>query len=500
MADLARFSGQLIFVFALWCGCTLFIAPVIQAQSATPPTAWYSVTSLPVALADRNAILREGFIYVIGGKTPQGPLAAVYRNTIGPGVELAPNWTKLPTLVRRRHSHATVMTDAFVYTVGGLSINEEGREGISSSLYYSQFLNDGELAGWDDRVHWHKLPFGIYASDATLLNNYLYLAGGATDKDKASQRVYVTQLKVDGSVDNEKFTASLPKTSLHHALVGYQNWLYVIGGLEDTGKAIYSHIYRAEVKPDGSLAAWSYLTDLPDSATNPQPKGRYYSEALIRDGHLLVLGGRDATQSLSDVLSAPILADGTLGPWQFLPPLPAPRHRFGAALGAAGQIYITGGLHLTGTQKIEDVYHAEVYVLTQLPAPVCYLTNTPFTALAAGASVTYKVTCRVTPSFPVNGVTVSIPVPEGITFQRAEQGGTLSFEQTNVVWQLGNQDPSQEFSVTYHGQASSAITPTVAIVNPGATIDWQFRGQPSTATTNLVVNSSSQSFLPAIHK
>lgn len=464
------------------------------AQSSSPPEDWYEVTQIPQPLADRNAVIGKNpdFIYVIEGKNSSGaPVAEVYRAKIGPGVLLSTGWVTLnhDETFAKHYSLAVVTLDDFVYTIGGR--NE--KDHISQSIYQAQFTGDGDIPTW------HRLediPTPLYAHDAAILNGYVYIVGGVDQHEKDVDTVYYAPILSDGKLGPKHLTTKLPRTLRLHSVVAYQHWLYVIGGKDNLNKA-RAEIYKAEVMSDGRLTGWVWLADLPDSPTNPQPKPRYHSEALVRQGKLVILGGRDDTTVFSDTLSAPILPDdGTLGAWEFGPAMLQPRYRFGAALGSLDQIYVTGGLSLNAAGK--EIYHDNVYVLAKSPTITCQLYNTPPGSIAPGAMITYTITCQVGVTFPADQVVLSASIPAGLNFVDA-QGGVQP--NNNVLhWNLNVLAPATTISVSYRAEYPTETEPGRLITNPGATVTWQAISRSYSAQSNPTLNNGELLFLPVALK
>jgi N-acetylneuraminic acid mutarotase len=141
----------------------------------------------------------------------------------------------------------------------------------------------------------------------------------------------------------------LPVTPLPYAAQGIclaasHGYLYAAGGWN--GSSVIAAVYRAAVGVDGSLGAWQACTSL--------PAGRAYAGVAVANEHLFVAGGWDSATLRSEVYSAPINADGSLGAWQAVTVLPAAAH--GLSLTAAeGHLFAVGGQLAPGT------YSAAVY-------------------------------------------------------------------------------------------------------------------------------------------
>lgn len=113
--------------------------------------------------------------------------------------------------------------------------------------------------------------------------------------------------------EGRSFAAAVVANS-GNSLVPGNGDVYLVGGLDPSGAPTNS-VYYAPVEAGGSLGAWARTTSL--------PQARYAHGAVLFHGRIYVAGGIGADGSpVSDVWSAKLRADGTIGPWQPLPDLP----------------------------------------------------------------------------------------------------------------------------------------------------------------------------------
>jgi Tol biopolymer transport system component len=111
--------------------------------------------------------------------------------------------------------------------------------------------------------------------------------------------------------------------------------IYVLGGMEnEIDRFLHDTIERTTINPDGSLQPWQIIGTLPGP--------RWQFESMAIDGYLYVVGGSTDTQELAEVIYAEIQGDGSLGPWQATSPLNVARSRFGLA-SVNGYLYAIGG-------------------------------------------------------------------------------------------------------------------------------------------------------------
>ena len=124
--------------------------------------------------------------------------------------------------------------------------------------------------------------------------------------------------------------APLPKPRGHLAGAVLGDRIYALGGTDrhdpDPLDVPWVHRY------DDSSGVWTEVAPL------PTPRSHFEQSTLVRNGRLLVLGGRDLPgnrESLADVTEYDPVADR----WVALPPMPKPLHSPSAAL-LGGRIYV----------------------------------------------------------------------------------------------------------------------------------------------------------------
>ena len=91
-----------------------------------------------------------------------------------------------------------------------------------------------------------------------------------------------------------------PASSLREPTsVAYDGFLYVLGGI-GAGSRPFGDVQRAPILANGTLG--------PFSATTALPRARRGHSTIARDGFLYVVGGTDGSFLMRDVQVAPILS------------------------------------------------------------------------------------------------------------------------------------------------------------------------------------------------
>lgn len=133
---------------------------------------------------------------------------------------------------------------------------------------------------------------------------------------------------------------------VRHAV--HNGYVYTIGGEKmGTGR---NNVWYSEILEDGSLAEpWLSTTSLPG--------GRMYHGCFVHNNYIYVLGGWGSGSYRSDVWSAEIQADGSVGSWQSTTDLPSPRSGFNMAV-CNGYLYVVGGYN--GSSDLTEVVYAHI--------------------------------------------------------------------------------------------------------------------------------------------
>lgn len=145
-------------------------------------------------------------------------------------------------------------------------------------------------------------------------------------------------------------TTPLPSPRILLCVAAFGNRLYASGGfVAPTPK---SEVVTAEIQSDGTLGAWTAVTQLPFA-------NRWHGCAVDpTNPSLYIVGGSNGTTAKAEVLRATIdPVTGALGPWVPQVSLPAGR-RGGGVVWTAGTLYVIMGEEADGFVLRDTVYRA----------------------------------------------------------------------------------------------------------------------------------------------
>lgn len=190
------------------------------------------------------------------------------------------------------------------------------------------------------------IPNLLRTSSIIVTKNRVYLIAGGNDTAFVST-VYTAPINIDGSLGSWSNSASFPIPVAYHKSIVIRNTAYVIGGyIEGSGPT--SNIYSAPINSNGTIGTWSLISTLPVALFGP--------EVLVISNKLYVLGGSNASNPLNGVYSAPILPTGMLGAWVTNSNLPTTLSHFNCAV-VKNKIYTIGGRN-NGNTPTSNIYSA----------------------------------------------------------------------------------------------------------------------------------------------
>ncbi|MCX7774603.1 MAG: hypothetical protein N2067_00675 [Spirochaetaceae bacterium] len=149
------------------------------------------------------------------------------------------------------------------------------------------------------------------------------------------------------------------------ALVRYGNYVYRIGGLDNSGRPLQTCFYASiETDEQGVILplAWQETASLPE--------GRSFAAVIAAGGRMYVIGGDNGDGPTSTIYVTQINSDGTLGYgtshfWESsLNTLPSPRSHMAWAL-HDGRIFLVGGFGPEGV--LDSIIHARIWQTTLWP-------------------------------------------------------------------------------------------------------------------------------------
>jgi hypothetical protein len=176
-----------------------------------------------------------------------------------------------------------------------------------------------------------SLPATVYGSQAIVTNSRVYLLGGnVSGADSAV--VYIAPINSDGTLGTWTTGTSLPANISYSQAIVTNSRVYLLGG--QISGAASAVVYTAPINSDGTLGTWTTGTSLPATV--------YVSQSIVTNSRVYLLGGQISGAASAVVYTAPINSDGTLGTWTTGTSLPATVY-VSQAIVTNSRVYLLGG-------------------------------------------------------------------------------------------------------------------------------------------------------------
>jgi len=502
MSHKQYFSKRFYFLLALIALLiTLLSTQLVWSKPlAVAINQWSTTAALPEGVVSRNLVTYADFVYLVGGKnSSENPMSTIYgaRMNASGGLDA---WSVAGQLPMPLYLHAAVVANDALFVIGGW----DGKA-TRAEVWRAPLTSDGKVGTWSAMPN-YPLPLDLY--DAVVLNGSIYVVGG-WNGTQAQQAVYMAKLEGSG-LGAWQLAGNLPQPLYRLAVTADSKQLYVTGGYAP-GETSSAAVYVAGLTSNGTLLSWQSYT---------LPAAVYYHKAVIHDGRLVVLGGRDNSQPFSQVYAASIAANGSLGGWQSAPALPAAIYRMGAVTvkrNGSDYIFVAGGARNEADYQTA-VYHSDVPLPpTPTPTPTPSATPTPKVSvilqlrsdpqhwIAPGEEVTYLIDYENASTVSLSDVVITNRIPnqvelvahsiqttQGVSSTTGTQPGAL------ISWQLGTLEGRATGQVAYRVRRPVPPTP---VVPPALAIDLQApatASQGSQVTYTLRVTNNSPTTLTSL--
>ena len=192
-----------------------------------------------------------------------------------------------------------------------------------------------------------KVCDGTFIPSASYPSYHEFVGDNTIDNAVPWKQQYYSNTLQNADITGWTSGTNLPVTLSYTQAIVTNSRVYLIGGL--SGSTYTSNVYTAPINSDGTLGTWTTGTSLPST--------HYGCNTLVTKNRVYLLGGYDGSNYSSIVHTAPINADGTLGTWTTGTSLPG-------ALGLSGVVVTNDRVYLLGG------YNNSAYVSTVYTAPI----------------------------------------------------------------------------------------------------------------------------------
>ena len=308
--------------------------------------AWTQITSgtgwLPAATQGADAVVYDGYIYLLGGYTGVSLVNMVYYAKVNADGSLGA-WSTaanhLPPAGGIQHGSAAVY-NGYVYYVGGSTGSSVNTD------YYAALNSDGSVGTWNTTTVFPTVVQGnmVYAYDG-----YLYSAGGNNGSYEGD--VYYAPIYANGTVGSWVKTNGFITISGLGQRAVYNGCLYKIGGYSPAGGQYQTDVEYAKIQPAGYLGSPNSTTPNAWAATTVLGTATYFATSVAYNGYVYEIGGF-TTAVTKNVYYASIGSTGTLGSWTSTTVLPTATY-YSSSVAYNGYLYEIGGYTTAATAVVD---------------------------------------------------------------------------------------------------------------------------------------------------
>jgi len=354
---------------------------------ATSGSAWTTSASTLTTSRQRGAGFGyNGYLYVVGGYDSSGGsvLSDIEFAKINTSDGSLGAWSTSTITIGQRWGVSVPVSNSFAYVIGGCTA---GAAPSSCSVQSQQiqtfqlYNNDsGAPAGYTTSANTFTSDPNRLGVGATILNGYIYVAGGCTTTTSStpctteSQDVSYASLDSYGNVGTwTSTTGTLPAARGWGKLEAAGGSLYYIGG-QDTSGTAQSTVYYA-TPSSGNVSSWS-------TATNGLPNARSDFGATVWNNRLYVVGGAGTSADCTGgvcatvYVSPPQTSGGDLtGSWSTSSTPFNVARRGAIAVAYANNLYVLGGTD--GSNFLSDAQYAQISSSSGLASSWSYAESMP---------------------------------------------------------------------------------------------------------------------------
>jgi len=205
---------------------------------------WVPTSLLPsgVGVGLGAVVEYSGNIYYAGGGTNgwnNGIVDTIYKGIIDAATGQITSWDLVGHLPEPRSGFDMFVIDNHLVIVGGksgsTSLNTVKRAPISDNILAS---------GWESL---ESLPFGLERASSAIVKNYIVVAGGKTGGNFHDE-VLTSEILTNGLIGPWQVSENrLPYKNCCSPLVANGNYMYLVGGKDETPTGYHSEVYMSEI-------------------------------------------------------------------------------------------------------------------------------------------------------------------------------------------------------------------------------------------------------------
>lgn len=277
-------------------------------------------------------------------------------------------WTTSVVTVNARWDLRAIVSNGYVYTMGGCTagVPPQNCTSMTGTLQTFQLYNN-----YSGSPNAYSAGANLFATDrigasATVLNGYMYVAGGctsATDCTTATTDVQYAAIDSYGALGSWSTASNvLPAVRAWGQLETAGGFLYYLGGQDSTATNEQSTVYYVGTFSSGNIsAAWSTASGGIGDTNSQAAQARTKFSATVWNNRIYVVGGLDGSAAVSStVFVTPSLSSGgniAADSWASSTAFNIARSGT-TAISYGNNLYILGGYD--GTNYLNDVQYTQI--------------------------------------------------------------------------------------------------------------------------------------------
>lgn len=291
------------------------------------------------------------YAYVLGGCSSGSPPSScssiegavqnfqAYNNDTGSPASYATAANTYGTSPNRIGASATIL-NGYLYVAGGCTSTSDCTTAVST-VSYAPIDANGALGSWSNTTA--ALPAVRTWGKLEAAGGSLYYIGGQDSTATNEQSTVYYGTPSSGNVSSwGTATNGLPAARTKFGSAVWNNRLYVVGGLDGSAADTTTVYVSPQLNSGGNItAAWS-------TTSSGFSVSRSGLSVVAYANNLYIFGGFDGSNYLSDAQYAQIISDpgqsddGNVGSWTYSTSLPQPISQ-ADSFAANGYIYLVGG-------------------------------------------------------------------------------------------------------------------------------------------------------------
>jgi len=396
----------------------------------------------------------NGYLYVAGGYDGSGGGGGVLADIEFAKIDVSDGsigaWNVSSVNIQQRWGLTVTVSNSYAYVIGGC-INGAAPTcsagGQTNSVQTFQVYNNdsGAIQSYTGSANNFAANTDRWGASSTVLNGYLYVAGGctsATDCTTAVSNVQKAPISTtDGSIGTwSSTTSALPAVRAWGELVNAGGYLYYLGGQDSTATNEQSTVYYAQPGGSGDVTSWSTATKgIGDTGSGGQARTKF--GVAVWDNRIYVIGGLNSSAAVtSTVFISPQLNNGGNITTNWASSTAFNVARYGLATTAyANNLYVFGGIDSSGNYLSDGQFATLGYKTGTISQSGNTVTGsgTTFTSAMVGSTLQYgsdSSKATITGYTDATHITVSAnkTVPAGTLFV-VQDGSVGSWTYTTSV-------------------------------------------------------------------